>query len=163
MAVQRGGLNIVEHVDDVESVVIRAVRDRLGDSVDEYMFPPPVFTAMQGQFLEVDFEAESITVRFPILDTYLNPYGSLQGGIIATIVDNTLGPLSMLVADSNVTRHLEMTYSRPIPLAMGYVVVTARLLEREGHRLSFAAEVRSPSGQRLARAKAVHWVLDGPE
>jgi len=34
----------------------------------------------------------------------------MQGGMIAAAVDNTIGPLSFLVAAPNVTRRLEMKY-----------------------------------------------------
>jgi acyl-CoA thioesterase FadM len=66
----------------------------------------------------------------------------------------------MLVASPNVTRHLEMTYSRPVKAGMGHILIHARLVERDGRWLTFQAEVRSPAGARLARAKAVHWILD---
>jgi acyl-coenzyme A thioesterase PaaI-like protein len=118
---------------------------------------------MEGEFLELDLDAGSLTARFPILESWLNPYGTMQGGMMATAVDNTLGPLSILVASPNVTRHLEMTYSRPATLDMGHVIVSARLLERQGNRLLFRADVRSPGGPRLARAKAVHWIIDERE
>ena len=87
----------------------------------------------------------------------------MQGGVIAAAVDNTLGPLSVLVAPVNVTHRLEMTYSRPATLDMGYIVVNARLLERKDNRLVFKAEVCSREGLRLARVKAVHWIIDERE
>ena len=65
------------------------------------------------------------------------------------------------MAPPNVTRRLEITYSRPVTVEMGSVVVTARLVERQGRRLFFRATVRSEDGLRLARAKAMHWVVDG--
>jgi acyl-coenzyme A thioesterase PaaI-like protein len=98
--------------------------------------------------------------QFPVLESYLNPYGTMQGGMVAAAVDNTLGPLSVLIAPPNVTRHLEMTYSRPVTLVMGHIVVSARLLERKDRLLFFRAEVRDQEGLRLARAKAVHWIMD---
>lgn len=57
----------------------------------------------------------TLTPRFPILEKHLNPYHTLQGGFLASTLDNTFEPLSMLVALPNVTRHLEVTYSEPFP------------------------------------------------
>jgi acyl-coenzyme A thioesterase PaaI-like protein len=136
------------------------LRRRMGERVDEYAFPPPIFVAMEGEFLELDLEAGILAARFPVLERYLNPYGTMQGGMVAAAVDNTLGPLSVLVAPPNVTRRLEMKYSRPATLDMGRIVVKARLLERTKRWLFFEAEVRSPSGLRLARSKAVHWITE---
>jgi acyl-coenzyme A thioesterase PaaI-like protein len=115
---------------------------------------------MEGEFLDFDLDAGSLTARFPVRKSYLNPFGTMQGGMVAAAVDNTLGPLSMLVAPPSVTRQLEMTYSRPVPLDIDHIVVSARLLEREDRWLVFKADVRSPGGLRLARSKAVHWILD---
>jgi len=137
-----------------------ALRARLGDKIDEYPIPPPVFTAMRGEFVTYDLDAGTLTTRFPILESYLNPYGTMQGGMIAAAVDNTLGPLSMLVAPPNVTRRLEVTYSRPVTLDTQYILVTARLLERDDRRLLFRANVTDRDGRRLARARAVHWVVE---
>ena len=136
------------------------LRGKLGDRMEEYAFPPPIFAAMQGEFVELDLEAGFLTTQFPVLESYLNPYGTMQGGMVAAAVDNTLGPLSVLVAPPNVTRHLEMTYSRPVTLDMGYIVVDARFRERRDRWLFFGAAVRSREGLRLARSKAVHWIID---
>jgi len=153
----------VEQADALSAEVIDVLKDRLGDRVDAFVIPPPVFAAMEGRFLELDLDAGVLAARFPVLESYMNPYQTMQGGMIAAAVDNTLGPLSMLVAPPNVTRRLEMTYSRPVTLAMGHVVVHAELLERRERWLFFRADVRSPSGLRLARSKARHWILEEPE
>ena len=123
-------------------------------------FVSPVFVAMQGEFLDFDLANGSLTARFPVIEDYLNPFGTMQGGMVAAAVDNTLGPLSVLVAPPNVTRRLEMTYSRPITPQVGHIVVVGKLLEREGRRLFFRAHVRDEAGLPLARAKAVHWIVD---
>jgi acyl-coenzyme A thioesterase PaaI-like protein len=131
--------------------------------MDEYAFPPPVFVAMEGRFLELDLATGSLTAQFPVLESYLNPYGTMQGGMVAAAVDNTLGPLSVLMAPPNVTRRLTMTYSHPVTLEMAHIRVSARLLERNDPKLVFRADVRNAEGLRLARAKAVHWILDESE
>jgi acyl-coenzyme A thioesterase PaaI-like protein len=150
----------MEQAEDLAAAIMDVLRGRLGDRMDAYAFPPPVFTAMQGAFVGFDLDRGSLRARFPVLERYLNPYGTMQGGMVAAAVDNTLGPLSVLVAPPNVTRQLDITYSRPATLEMGYIVVTAQLLERRGRHLFFRAEVRSPEGQRLARAKATHWIVE---
>jgi len=94
----------------LSAYVMGILRDRLGDRVAEYAFPPPVFALMKGEFVELDLDAGLLSARFPVLESYLNPYGSMQGGMIAAAVDNTLGPLSVLVAPPNVTRRLEVKY-----------------------------------------------------
>lgn len=135
------------------------IQDRLGDRSGDFLLPPPVFVAMQAKVVAFDPEASSLTVRFPVLEKDYNPYRTVQGGMIAAAIDNTLGPLSMLVAPPNVTRTLEATYHRPITLDLGTFLVTARLVSREKRFLKFTAEVTTEQGLKLARAKAVHFIV----
>ena len=140
--------------------IIEIVRERLGDKFDDYLIPPPVFTTMQGEFLEVDLDIGTVTTRFPVLDQFRNPYGAMQGGMLAAAVDNTIGPLSMGVAPLNVTRRLEMKYSLPVTSDLEYITVKGSLDGRKGSQLTFSAEIRDPQGVLLARAKATHWIVD---
>lgn len=149
----------MNEADNLPMRIFDALEAKFGERMDDYTFPPPVFMTMQGEFLQFDLEDGTLAARFPVLESYLNPYGSMQGGMVAAAVDNTLGPLSVLVAPPNVTRHLELTYSRPVDLEMKYIIVRANLLTREQRRLFFKADVRTRMGVRLARAKAVHWIL----
>lgn len=149
--------------ESLSAVIMDILRDKLGDRASQYALPPPVFAAMGGEFLEVDLDARSLTAQFPVRESYLNPYGTMQGGMVAAAFDNTLGPLSMLVAPPNVTRRLEVTYSRPVTLDVGCVVVKARLVERKERRVFFRADLSGREGPRLARAKALHWIVDQEE
>ena len=147
-------------MDEITNEIVAALQERLGIRVHEFLLPPPSFTLVQGTFVDYDVQDGRLSARFPVLEQYLNPYGAMQGGLIAAAVDNTLGPLSMLVAPPNVTRRLEITYSRPATLDMDYITVSARLASRDGRWLEFRADVRDSGGTRLARAKARHWILE---
>jgi acyl-coenzyme A thioesterase PaaI-like protein len=136
------------------------LRDRMGDRMDDYAFPPPVFETMQGEFVALELDAGTLSTRFPVVESYLNPYGTMQGGMVAAAIDNTLGPLSVLLAPPNVTRRLELKYSHPVTLDMGHIIVHAKLLERKGQWLYFRADVHSREGLRLAMAKATHWIIE---
>jgi acyl-coenzyme A thioesterase PaaI-like protein len=142
------------------SSVMEIMQARLGDRIDEFILPPPVIEFMQAELLEFDPGLARLRMRFPVLEDYLNPYGVMQGGLVAAAVDNTLGPLSMLVAPPNVTRTLDMKYSRSITPELGSIIVDGRLVERRDRRLKFSADVRDQDGQLLARARAVHWILE---
>jgi acyl-coenzyme A thioesterase PaaI-like protein len=133
---------------------------KLGERVDKYQLPPPVFEVMGGEFLDYDVGAGWLRARFPVLEAQLNPYGAMQGGMVAAAIDNTLGPLSMLVAPPNVTRRLTVKYSRQVTIDMERIIVEARLVKKEERWLRFRADVRDPDGRVMARASALHWVLD---
>jgi acyl-coenzyme A thioesterase PaaI-like protein len=133
---------------------------KFGDQIEEYVFPPPVFRLMKGVFIEIDLDTGKLVTKFPIMTSYMNPYGTMQGGMIAAAIDNTLGPLSVLVAPPNVTRLMELKYSKPIPAKLGHLFVQAHFKKRADRRLYFEADVRSEEGVRLVRAKAMHWIVD---
>jgi acyl-coenzyme A thioesterase PaaI-like protein len=142
------------------SSIMEILHQKLGDKIGDFLLPPPVFDFMSGELIEFDQQAACLKIRFPILDAYLNPYGVMQGGLVAAAADNTLGPLSMLVAPPNVTRNLNMKFSRPVTPELEYIVVDARLKERDDRWLTFNAEIRDQAGQLLARAQALHWIID---
>jgi acyl-coenzyme A thioesterase PaaI-like protein len=140
--------------------IIDFLKSQYGDRLDDLLVPPPSFDLMQGEFVDYDADAGWVVTRFPVRDSYMNPYGSMQGGFVAAAVDNTFGPLSMLVGPPNVTRRLEMKYSRAVTQEMGAITVRAEFLSRNGRWLEFKATVRSPDGQLLARSWAKHWITD---
>ena len=140
--------------------LVEIVRSRTGGTLDQFLIPPPIFTDMQGEILAFDIDQKSLCARFPVQERYQNPYRAMQGGMISAAVDNTLGPLSLLVAPPNVTRRLELTYSRPVTLDMAYIEVSARLVESHERRLIFHADITGPQGEHLARARAEHWIVE---
>jgi acyl-coenzyme A thioesterase PaaI-like protein len=141
--------------------ILALLRKQHADHLDPNNFPPPVFTAMQGEFLDYDPEQSILSVRFPVLESWLNPYGMMQGGMVAAAIDNTIGPLSALIAPPNVTRYMDLKYSRSVTPEIGFITVVAQLVERENRWLTFSAEANDLQGQRLVRAKAKHWILAG--
>ncbi|MEA1962017.1 MAG: PaaI family thioesterase [Bacillota bacterium] len=75
---------------------------------------PPCFLSMQGRMIEYVPE-KSLKVAFPVLESYLNPAGSMQGGFITAAFDNVFGPLSHAVMKSlTATIDIHTSYHRPI-------------------------------------------------
>ncbi|NOR51121.1 MAG: PaaI family thioesterase [Gammaproteobacteria bacterium] len=140
--------------------IIPLLEEKLKGRDDEIDFPPPVFDAMKGEVIEYDIDKESITNRFPVLKEHLNPYGNMQGGIIAAAIDNTIGPLSLIVSPPNFTRYMEVKYGKVVSPDLGYIYVTARFVEQKRRQLFFEAVVKNGDGEKLASAKATHWVID---
>ena len=143
----------------LSSSIIKLLKSKLGEKIDNYEIPPPVFEDMQGDFIDFSADENYLISRFPVLERYCNPYGTMQGGMIAAAIDNTLGPLSMLVAPPNVTRRMEITFSRAIRPELGYIMVEAHFNGVKGNKLQFSARVRDPDGNLLARAVATHWIV----
>jgi len=137
------------------------IEARLGKAKDDFLLPPPVYETISAEVLEVDETQGRLLLRYPMLRRYLNPYGTMQGGMIAAAIDNTIGPLSMLVAPPNVTRTLELEYLKPVSGSLPFIDIEARIIERQKRRLVYSSRVFSPDGELLANARAVHLVVAG--
>ncbi len=79
--------------------------------------------------------------------------------MIAAAVDNTLGPLSYLVAPPSVTTQLSLSYLRPVGPDTAWIEVEGRLEERTRQHLFFSARVTGPEGRVLVLAQATCYVL----
>ena len=64
----------------------------------EGMNPPPTFDLFKGAFVEVDVEGQSLTCSFQPGAELVNPAGMVQGGIISAMMDDTMGPLGLLMS-----------------------------------------------------------------
>ena len=139
--------------------VTELFRDILGDKIDEYDLPPPSFEIMESEIVEFNAEEKSLTVKMPVLKKFFNPYGTMQGGMIMGAIDNTLGPLSMLVAPKNVTRNMESKLLKPITLDIGYIYIKAVLRESKKRRLIFDVEVKDGENIIYAKATVTNWTV----
>lgn len=137
----------------------KLVSEKMGVKPDGIILPPPCTVTLQGELVEYNKENHTMKHRFPVLEEYLNPYSTLQGGIVAAVIDNTIGPLSMLVAPPNVTREMRVKYSRPVTLDIEFLFVEAKLVEKNGKRLKFIAMVRDKNNKLYARADSSHVII----
>ena len=135
--------------------------ERMSDLIasGELQLPPPIFTDMKGEFVDIDLAAKTLTVRFPVQERYQNPMGYMQGGMIAAAIDNAIGPLSFLVAAPNVTKTMEVTYLRPVSKGVSQITVVAAFAEQNGRELTFVADVLRDDGSKLAQARSTNVLL----
>ena len=134
-------------------------RDKLGSDIDEYLMPPPSFSIMQCEITAFDEEKKSLVVKIPILESWLNPYRTMQGGMIVGAIDNAIGPLSMLVAPKNVTRDIETKLLKPITMDLEFIYIYASLLEHKKRRLIFSVLIKDRDENIYAKAKITNWII----
>lgn len=145
---------------DLMEKFIQLAEKHYPNGFNEVVLPPPVFLSMGAEFIKIDQKNAEIEVKFPIPESTLNPFGSMQGGIIAAAVDNAVGPLSMLVGPINFTRDMSLKYRRPVSKDFEYIIIKAALTEKKGRRLFFSAEVMDPKGNLLVSAKLMNWIVE---
>ena len=125
----------------------------LGDTFHEYELPPPSFTIMQCEIITFDKEKATLTTKIPVLKEWLNPYSTMQGGMIIAAIDNALGPLSLLIAPKNMTRNIESKLIKAITMDVKYIYVTASLYEEKKRRLIFDVLVKDVEENLYATAR----------
>ena len=99
-------------------------------------------------------EDRTVVCLASIPDTYEGPRGFLHGGIIATLLDETM---SKAVRSHNVvgmTRHMEVEYHRPVP-SCAPIRLEGRLSHHEGRKHWAQASILDESGKLLAHAKGL--------
>ena len=117
--------------------------------------PPPCAELLGWSLCRLAPERGEIEVSFEAGERFANPMGKVQGGFLAAMLDDTLGPaLVATLPDGEfaVTLELKVSYLRPV--APGRITGTGRVVHRGGSIAFLAGELRDDAGQVLASATA---------
>lgn len=99
-------------------------------------------------------EDGTVVCQASIPDTFEGPRGYVHGGIIATLLDETM---SKAVRSHNIvgmTRHLEVDYRRPVP-SCAPIRLEARVYHHEGRKHWAEASILDERGSVLAHGKGL--------
>lgn len=78
--------------------------------------PPPSARLLGWQHRGFDIETGVLSVSFEAREAFLNPAGTVQGGILAAMLDETLGPIASAVSGGALfaqTLEMKVSYLRP--------------------------------------------------
>jgi uncharacterized protein (TIGR00369 family) len=96
----------------------------------------------------------SVVSRGIVTDSYEGPKGYLHGGIIATLLDETMSKAVRARGFTAMTRHMEVDYLRPVssgkPLRM-----EGRVTRDEGRKHWVEAKIVDADGTTLAAGKGL--------
>jgi uncharacterized protein (TIGR00369 family) len=128
--------------------------------------PPPAATLLGWELVAIDPEAGTIEVAFTASEQFLNPVGAIQGGFLAAMLDDTLGPALVAMLGPGLfapTTDLHVQFLRPA--RPGRLTGRGRVVRR-GREVAFlAGELLDDSGQVVATAVAtaqIRAMLPGP-
>lgn len=116
---------------------------------------PPAATLLGWQLRAVDPDAGTIEVAFEASEQFLNPIGTVQGGFLAAMLDDTLGPALVATlgpATFAPTLDLQVQFHRPA--RPGTLVGSGRVLRRTRDIAFLAGELRDERGAVVATATA---------
>ncbi|MCW2762254.1 MAG: phenylacetic acid degradation-related protein [Marmoricola sp.] len=109
-----------------------------------------------------DDELGEIEIGFTVGEEFTNPVGNVQGGIIAAMLDDTLGPAmvaSLPSGDFAPTLELKVSFLRPAK--PGGFVGRGRVLHRGGTVAFLAGELHDEEGVLLATASSTVRIVRG--
>jgi acyl-CoA thioesterase len=97
-------------------VDVDLVRARVEDALatSEPVFGRFFLARLLDLTISYDDEAQSTRVELPFADFLRNPQGSLHGGVIATVMDISMGHLCNRYLSTAVTIEMQMRFFRPV-------------------------------------------------
>jgi uncharacterized protein (TIGR00369 family) len=117
--------------------------------------PPPAAVTLGFKLREIDPERGTISVQFEAKQEFLNPLGVVQGGFVAAMLDDTLGPALVCTLPPGQfapTIELKVNFIRPAPL--GTLIGEGRVVARGSTIAFLAGELRTQQGELVATASA---------
>jgi uncharacterized protein (TIGR00369 family) len=116
---------------------------------------PPAAVLLGWELVSVDPDAGTIEVAFAASDQFLNPAGAIQGGFVAAMLDDTLGPALVATLGPGQfapTTDLHVQFLRPA--RPGRLTGRGRVVRRGRDVAFLAGELVDDSGQIVAVATA---------
>jgi uncharacterized protein (TIGR00369 family) len=116
---------------------------------------PPAAGVLGWELVSVDPDAGTIEVAFAATDEFLNPVGVIQGGFLAAMLDDTMGPALVATLGPGLfapTADLHVQFLRPA--RPGRLTGRGRVVRRGKDVAFLAGELLDESGQVVAVATA---------
>jgi uncharacterized protein (TIGR00369 family) len=116
---------------------------------------PPAAVLLGREIISVDARSGEVHLSFLANGQFANRHGTVQGGMLAAMLDSATGNAVManLAPDRTaVTTRLDTTFVKPA--ALGPLTATARVVKQDNRSALAEAELLDSSGQIVARARA---------
>ena len=117
--------------------------------------PPPAAVTLGWELVSVDPDAGTIEVSFLATEQFLNPVGVVQGGFLAAMLDDTLGPALVATlgpGEFAPTADLHVQFLRPA--RPGRLIGRGRIVRRGSGVGFMAGELVDEAGRVVATATA---------
>jgi uncharacterized protein (TIGR00369 family) len=115
--------------------------------------PPPVARLLGWHILDARPETGWIRIGFQGRDEFLNPAGFIQGGILAAMLDDTMGPAVFAMTEGALyTATIDMNVSYLAPARVGLIIGEGQVVQL-GKTVAFLeARLIDEAGAIIARA-----------
>ena len=103
-----------------------------------------------------DSDKSVLKITFDVNDMLMNPQGALHGGVMATVMDISMGHLLNKTVGEGATIELKIQYLRPV--REGKVTCEGRFIKK-GRTLSFMESRLSDQAGKLAAVATATWKM----
>ena len=118
------------------------------------------FLGLHFEYLNIGGEAatgeEVLRIAFDVNEMVMNPQGSLHGGIMAVVMDISMGHLLHKTIGAGATVELKTQYLRPVH--QGSAICEGRFIKK-GRSLSFMESKIWGSDKKLAAVASATWKM----
>lgn len=121
---------------------------------------PPAAATLGWELVAVDPDAGTMDVAFTATEEFTNPIGNVQGGLLAAMLDDTLGPALVATLDEGqfaVTLELKVSFLRPA--RPGRFVGHGRVAHRGGSIAFLEGNLAGEDGDHVATATATARII----
>jgi uncharacterized protein (TIGR00369 family) len=116
---------------------------------------PPAAHLLGREIDSVDPHSGEVKLRFTASKEFANRHGTVQGGMLAAMLDSATGNAVMAMLPLHltaVTTRLDTQFLKPA--ALGAIIATARLIRQDDRSAEVTAELSDLEGQTVATARA---------
>ena len=125
-------------------------------------FPkPPCADLLGWRLISIDREIQQVRIGFTARPEFLNPAGFVQGGLLAAMLDDVMGPAALVMSEGRLfTSTLDMTISYLSPARLGPLVGEGTVIQL-GRTIGYLqGELRDETGTLIARATSTARLVD---
>lgn len=134
--------------------------DASGGFFTRDMPKPPCAELLGWELIDQWPEEGRIEIAFHPSVAMLNPRGTVQGGFVTAMLDDTMGPaLVTLTGGKEVPASLDITTTFIRPVMPGRVVAKGRVVSRTRSTAFLEAELFDTEGNLLARATSTARIM----
>jgi uncharacterized protein (TIGR00369 family) len=121
---------------------------------------PPAAATLGWELVDADPDLGTIEVAFTAGPEMANPMGNVQGGFLAAMLDDTLGPaLVATLGDGQFAVTLELKVSFLRPASAGRLTGRGRIVHRGGSVAFLEGSLSDGAGATLATATATARII----
>jgi uncharacterized protein (TIGR00369 family) len=126
-----------------------------GEMSDHLKEIPPAAELLGREIVSVDAASGEVKLRFTARNEFANRHGTVQGGMLAAMLDSATGNAVMAKLPPHltaVTTRLDTQFLKPA--ALGAIIATARLIRQDERSAEVMAELTDSEGKVVATARA---------